>query len=82
MFFPVYEDKMLFNVFLFLLNWLKEWLYLKIAYLFVMEGFLRKTDIVGWDDHILCRVAVQDLLHFLPFSLHIFNRIEDLLILV
>lgn len=82
MFLPIYEDKMLFNVFLFCLPWLKKLLRLKIAHFLALEGFLREADIMGWDDHILGRVAIQCLLHLLTLSLHILNRVEDLFIFV
>lgn len=79
---PVNEDKMLFNVFSLLLYWLKKGLCLQIAYLLALEGFLREANVMGRDDYIFGRIAIQYLLHLLPFSLHILNRIENLFILI
>lgn len=79
---PVNEDKMLFNILSFLPYRLKKGLCLQIPHLFALEGFLMEADVVGWDDHILGRVAIQYLLHLCPFILHIFNRIENLFILI
>lgn len=73
---------MLFNVFLLILYRLKKWLCFKIAHFLTLEGFFRKADIMGRDDHILGRVAIQCLLHPLTFILHILYRVEYLFIFV